>query len=200
MTNALFNSAALYGIQLVQLQIPKRSIEQIQDRLKDETCATVQYSDDCLTSADVGTHLTSEELTCLVEKTIDVGYICKKCHVVFPQVDACNAHQAALCFKESAPERRTSGDTVLKLEQKLYRCSPCKVNCATVKEFRAHCALERHGKANAGVADPGGSKNTCRNNSRLGTARQKQAESMVFKGGHFLSTTHKAELKLEDVV
>lgn len=199
MTNALFNSAAVYGIPLVQLQIPKRAIEQIQDNLKDKTCITVQYSDDCLTSADVKARLTSDELTCLVEKTIHVGYICKKCHVVFPQVHACHAHQAALCFKDAAAPPERTGDTVLKLEQRLYHCSQCRVDCSTVKEFRSHCTQERHRKV-AGVAEEHVSRDTYRNSSvagRLGTSQQ-QVENMIFKDGHTLSATHK-ELKLEDV-
>lgn len=140
MAYALLNSAAVCGIQLVQLQVPKRAIEQIQDCLKDKTCSLATYSEDCLTSAEVKTRLDSAEIAWLAEKAIHVGYICKRCHIVFPQVDACHAHQAALCFKGA----EHFGDSVLKLEQRLYQCSCCKAHCATVKEFKVHCAQEDH--------------------------------------------------------
>lgn len=176
MAYALLNSAAVCGIQLVQLQIPKRAIEQIQDRLKDKTCVLATYSDDCLTSAEVKTHLDSAEVAWLVEKAIHVGYICKRCHVVFPQVDACNAHQAALCFKGA----EHFGDSVLKLEQRLYQCSCCKAHCVTVKEFKVHCAQEDHRKA----ASLGAGSFASRTNSTASSspgASQRLAEDVVPK-------------------
>lgn len=188
MAYALLNSAAVCGIQLVQLQIPKRAIEQIQDCLKDKTCILATYSEDCLTSAESRTHLDSGEITWLLEKAIHVGYICKRCHVVFPQVDACNAHQMALCFKGA----EHFGDSVLKLEQRLYQCSRCRVHCATVKEFKVHCAQEDHRKATI----PGAGSFMSRTNSTTSSpgASQRPAEDAVPKEGRLPSV---ADVKLE---
>lgn len=140
--NAMFNPA-MCGIQLAQLQIPKRAIELIQDRLKDRTCQRAYYSEDSLSSAELRAQFSPVEFASLSEQTIHVGFICRKCHLVFPQASACNAHQAALCYKDA---EKSTGDATLKLEQLVYHCALCKANCSTVAEFKAHCRQERHRK------------------------------------------------------
>ena len=86
-----------YGTPLMMLQIPPASIQKIQEKASDANCKLTNYTQDCRSFSDLKKYVSSEDWSVACRATLDVGYICKKCRVVFPGRSACTAHQQAIC-------------------------------------------------------------------------------------------------------
>lgn len=141
-----------FGTPLNMLQIPHTCIKKIQDKLQDKDCTVTHYAQDCHSFADLRRCVAPEDWLMARRSTVDVGYICKKCHIVYPGRAACTAHQQMSCFSGTP---RPDG-AILKLEQLQYECSACLIRCSTVSEFKTHCSQDPH-RRNLAVAAGRGS-------------------------------------------
>ena len=143
--NMFMLDPANFGTPLTLLQIPARSIQRIQEKLTDTDCTVTHYSQDCRHFSDIRKAVGSDDWTVARRATVDVGYICRRCHIVYPGRTACAGHQEAQCYRDGG----APNNAIMKLEQLQYECSACRVRTSTIAEYKTHCAGESHRKAAA---------------------------------------------------
>ena len=129
-----------FGTPLPLLQIPPQAIKDVSKKAQDTNCTLAHYTQDCKTLADVKALLDTLDAACFVETSVDVGYICKKCQMVYPVREACLTHQTMACY----PGGGHGGKTMLKLEQLQYECRVCTEKFSTVAEVQSHCQKASH--------------------------------------------------------
>ena len=137
--------AMSFGTPLHLLNLPDQAIKTVTQKVEDATCTLTHYTQDCKTLADLKGTISSIDAACFGESSLDVGYICKKCHIVYPARDACVTHQRMACYASGGH----GGKTMLKLEQLQHECRVCNEKMSTVLEVKAHCQEEAH-KAKVG--------------------------------------------------
>ena len=131
-----------FGTPLQLLQIPQQAIRDVSSKLMDPKASVGQYTQDCKSIASLKSLVRSADYNCAREATVDVGYICKKCQMVYPAKEACINHQRMMCFPGGkAPEGIIP---ILKLEQIQYDCKLCSDKMSSVQEFKSHCQGEAH--------------------------------------------------------
>ncbi|WAR12475.1 ZFHX4-like protein [Mya arenaria] len=131
-----------YGTPLPLLQIPQQAIKDVSSKLMEPKATIGQYTQDCKSISSLKSLVSSGDYSLVREATVDVGYICKKCQMVYPAKDACVAHQRLMCFPGGKfPE---GVNITLKLEQIQYECKLCSDKMSTVQEFKSHCDTEAH--------------------------------------------------------
>jgi len=136
---------ANFGTPLTLLQIPSRSIQRVQDKLADPACTVTYYAQDCRHFGDLRKAVSADDWALARRSALDVGYICRRCHIVYPGRAACTAHQEAQCYRGEA----AGATTIVKLEQLQYECAACRSRTSTVADFKAHCAGDQHRRAAA---------------------------------------------------
>jgi len=142
---------ANFGTPLTLLQIPARSIQRIQDKLTtDADCTLTYYTQDCRHFSDLRKTVGSEDWAVARRATVDVGYICRRCHIVYPGRAACAGHQDTQCYRDTGARR--PNNAIVKLEQLQYECAACRVKTSTISEYKTHCAADSHRKAAAAWA------------------------------------------------
>ena len=129
-----------FGTPLPLLQIPAQAIKSVTEKVQDGSCTLAHYTQDCKSLADLKGQVSSLDLACLADSPVDVGYICKKCQMVYPVRDACVTHQRMACY----PGGGHGGKTMLKLEQLQYECRVCADKFSTLAEVKAHCQQDSH--------------------------------------------------------
>jgi hypothetical protein len=138
-----------FGTPLTLLQIPARSIQHIQEKLSDSECTLTYYSQDCRHFSDLQKVVSSDNWTVARRAFVDVGYICRRCHIVYPGRNSCAVHQETLCYRDAASSGRSTSvpaNAIVKLEQMQYECLACRNSprFSTAAEYKAHCANESH--------------------------------------------------------
>ncbi|XP_077548623.1 uncharacterized protein LOC144161938 [Haemaphysalis longicornis] len=110
-------------------------------------------------SRDELRRLVSEpDLLLASEVDVDVGFVCKKCQLVFPAEPLVVAHQRAACFAAGKPPNVGADfKPFLRLVQRAWECRRCRDRLHTAREFKFHCDSERHcgGKSPAAGKDSG---------------------------------------------
>ncbi|KAK2162190.1 hypothetical protein LSH36_102g05040 [Paralvinella palmiformis] len=134
---------ATFGTPLTLLQIPQQAIHEVQAKVQDPGCTLTRYTQDCRTSSSLKKELGPSEGSLVQSAYLDVGYICKKCHMVYPGKEACVHHQMAVCY----PGKSANDAAILKLEQLQYKCSACEEKFSLISDYKAHCKTNSHGKA-----------------------------------------------------
>lgn len=131
-----------YGTPLPLLQIPQQAIKDVSCKLMEPRATIGQYTQDCKSISSLRNLVSNADYNCVQEATVDVGYICKKCQMVYPAKEACVAHQRLMCFPGGKfPD---GVNIMLKLEQIQYECKLCGDKVSTVQEFKSHCDSESH--------------------------------------------------------
>ena len=133
-----------FGTPLTLLQIPAQAISDVQGKLQEPGCVVARYTQDCSSLQELSSALSAPDRLTAAETMVDVGYICRKCHMVYPGQEACVTHQQMLCYQGSKPQPGDHNKTILKLEQIQYLCNKCHLNFSTVHEFKVHCDMEMH--------------------------------------------------------
>jgi len=140
---------ANFGTPLTMLQIPAKSIQRVQEKLgADADCAVTYYAQDCRHFSDLRKAVSADDWSLARRASVDVGYICRRCHIVYPGRAACLAHQDG---GAAGRGRGGGGGAIVKLEQLQYECAACRCRTSTIVEFKSHCAGEGHRKAAAAV-------------------------------------------------
>ncbi len=129
-----------FGTPLTLLQIPASAIKDVQNKLDMEAVLVARYTQDCKALPDLQITVAASDYALAKESFVDVGYICRKCHMVYPSKDACVNHQQTMCYQGKAQDESIR----LKLEQTQYMCSVCQESMSTLGEYKAHCGLETH--------------------------------------------------------
>ena len=133
---------ATFCTPLAMLQIPKAAIQQITARVQEGGVSVTHYTQDSSTLAELSQGLEAEDARLTRETSLDVGFICSKCHMVFPAQDACVSHQQMVCYQgKSAAELHKC---MVKLEQRQYECAGCGAVASTLHEYKAHCQHDSH--------------------------------------------------------
>ena len=134
--------ASAFGTPLSLLQIPHDAIRDVQRKLREPGCILARYTQDCKMLGQLRARVVPADFACAAEAMLDVGYICKKCHMVYPGREACLAHQRTVCYPGGVGGG--DGGGILKLEQIQYECCACCVKFCTLQEYKAHCELPLH--------------------------------------------------------
>ncbi len=129
-----------FGTPLTLLQIPPSAINDVQNKLDMEDVLVTRYTQDCKTVDDLKEVVAASDFSLVGESYLDVGYICRKCHMVYPSQDACVNHQTSMCYQG----KKSQATMRLKLEQTQYQCTLCREAVNTLGEFKDHCELETH--------------------------------------------------------
>lgn len=142
----MYNMAMALGSPLAMLQIPAAAITTIQRQLDDNSGSTVaQYFNDGLSFSDLANVVTAKDVDNTREVSVDVGFICRKCRMVYPIREACVGHQRFACYAAVAASGSWDPtQTSVKLEQRQFECQPCGVRCSSVSDYHAHCLTSRH--------------------------------------------------------
>ncbi|EEC06823.1 hypothetical protein IscW_ISCW017914 [Ixodes scapularis] len=106
-------------------------------------------------SRDELRRLVSEtDLLLASEVDVDVGFVCKKCQLVFPAEALVAAHQRAACFATGKPPNVGADfKPFLRLVQRAWECRRCRDRLPTAREFKFHCDTERHCGKNPKAAE-----------------------------------------------
>ncbi|CAG5126666.1 unnamed protein product, partial [Candidula unifasciata] len=133
----------VFGTPLTLLQIPGAAIKSVSDKLSEAGAVLARYTQDCQALADLHNIVSTADLTVAAEATLDVGYICKKCQMVYPARESCIAHQRSVCMASSSSLPK-GFEPIMKLEQVQYECRACNERFSTIMEFKIHCQQEAH--------------------------------------------------------
>ncbi|XP_060066418.1 zinc finger homeobox protein 4-like [Ylistrum balloti] len=131
-----------FGTPLPLLQIPHQAIKDVGVKLMEPKATIAQYTQDCKSISSLRSLVRSVDYSCARESTVDVGYICKKCQMVYPAKEACVTHQRTICFPGG--KYPDNVNPMLKLEQIQYECRLCTDTFSTVQEYKSHCQLDSH--------------------------------------------------------
>lgn len=132
----------VFGTPLPLLQIPAAAIKSVSEKLTEAGALLARYTQDCQALADLHNVVSAADLTVAAEATLDVGYICKKCQMVYPARESCVGHQRSVCLANSSLPK--GFEPIMKLEQVQYECRACSERFSTILEFKSHCQLEAH--------------------------------------------------------
>ena len=137
---------ASYGVPLALLQIPADAIQSVRRAVEDADCTLARYTQDCSSLSSFRSEVGAKDFSAVRESYVDVGYVCRKCHMVYPVYQACAAHQRDLCYRSKNLDEVKA---TVKLEQIVYECSRCTpaAQMSTVADFKSHCRLESHLKS-----------------------------------------------------
>lgn len=141
--NMFLYDPLMFGSPLTLLQIPAQAIGEVQRQLTDTSCTLARYTHDCKKPSELKATLSAVDAACFRETTLDVGFICRKCHMVYPMKEACAGHQQVSCYrgdKAAAADHRH----MIKLEQVLYECTPCQSRINTLQDAKNHCSQPQH--------------------------------------------------------
>ncbi|CAG2208256.1 ATBF1 [Mytilus edulis] len=143
-----------FGTPLPLLQIPPQAIKDVSVKLSEPKASVAQYTQDCKSISSLKSLVNNVDYLCVRESTVDVGYICKKCQMVYPGKEACLGHQRTMCFAGGKIPDNIS--PVLKLEQIQYECKLCSDKSSTVQEYKSHCQSEGHKAKTARIQNKSG--------------------------------------------
>lgn len=131
----------MYSSPLSLLQLPASALPEVTGRLTQPGNSVARFSQDGKTLADLRTLVPEPDFRQAAEVTVDVGFVCKKCHTVYPAEVLCLNHQRTTCF-----QNKSVGDikATLKLVQCHVECRACKERFTTVMDFKFHCDMDRH--------------------------------------------------------
>ena len=129
-----------FGTPLTLLQIPQTAIKEVQDKLDMEDVLVCTYTQDCKTMSDLKSMVAASDYALAREASVDVGFTCRKCHMVYPGKDACVNHQQTMCYQG----KKQDNSIRLKLEQTQFMCSVCQESLSTLTEYKLHCSQETH--------------------------------------------------------
>lgn len=130
-----------HGTPLNLLQIPQAALQDISTKLGDNESSTCRFRQDNKTMADLKFAVSEKDFQCTEDNDVEVGFVCRKCHLVFPAENLCAAHQTSLCFAGALVERQK---TMLTLVQMQYKCGACRESFTTQQDFLFHCASDSH--------------------------------------------------------
>ncbi|XP_076449499.1 zinc finger homeobox protein 3-like [Babylonia areolata] len=169
-----------YGTPLPLLQIPPQAIKAIAEKVQDPKCVRTHYAQDCKELADLRGAVGSRDGACFTESFMDVGYICRKCQMVYPTREGCLTHQQLVCY----PAGDAGGSkSMVKLEQLQFECRKCSGGdrFSTLSEARSHCQKESHqaklSRTSASVSVSGSSSSS----AVLGSSRPAATTSASFR-------------------
>ncbi|CAF1170288.1 unnamed protein product [Adineta ricciae] len=140
----------IHGTPLFMLQLPSDALNKIVSLSKSDAHLTrAQYTQDGKTLQQ----LLDNDHHNVDYQTIDVGYSCKRCNLVWPLYESCRCH-ALLCWQISPSTLPVSLNTredlnhlsgyIFKIEQLAYRCLICKTSCSTISEYETHIKDDIH--------------------------------------------------------
>lgn len=130
-----------FGAPLSLLQIPEQAIGDVHGKLQEEGCVRARYTQDSKMISDLKSMVRASDYGYAREAMVDVGYICRKCQMVYPGKEACTTHQQLACYQGKTP---TEARSILKLEQIQYDCTACQIKFSTLEEFRVHYDMVMH--------------------------------------------------------
>jgi hypothetical protein len=164
-----------FGTPLPLLQIPQQAIKDVVGKLAEPKASVGQYTQDCKSIGSLKAMVGSTDYSCARESTVDVGYICKKCQMVYPAEDACMSHQRSFCFLGTKiPDNMLP---ILKLEQIQYECRLCTDKFSTVQEYKSHCKLDTHKARAAKLVHRSSSSSSHRSSSSSATVAKDHSSS-----------------------
>ena len=143
------------------IQLPVSVVPEVRSHLSQDGVTSVKFMQDGRKPVELGSlanHVT--------EVTNEVGFVCKKCELGFPEAHYLNNHQKKLCYpSDSFLERGT-----IKLIQVTLACKVCTIDepLRTLDEFSNHCDSDIH-------------KREIRQHSMFNSVKENDVEDVVRK-------------------
>lgn len=133
----------MYSTPLSLLHLPPTVLPEVTQQLTQPGNSTMRFFQDGKSLEDSKQLLSEVDLQHINEADVDIGFVCKKCQMVFPSEVLCLNHQKSSCFVT-----KVAGDikAMLKLVQIQMECGACRERFTTVMDLRFHCSLDRHVK------------------------------------------------------
>ncbi|XP_022252916.1 uncharacterized protein LOC111088132 [Limulus polyphemus] len=138
----LFQDSSIYSTPLSLLQLPPAAVLDVTQKLCQLGHSTTRFSQDGKNISDFKGSIQEADVQQLNEVDIDIGFVCKKCQMVYPAELLCINHQRASCFAHIKEEDRA----VLKLVQIYFECKVCRERFTSVLDFKFHADMDRHTK------------------------------------------------------
>ncbi|CAF1220074.1 unnamed protein product [Rotaria sordida] len=140
----------IHGTPLFMLQLPEEALKKILSLSKTDAHLTrAQYTQDGKNLQDLFDHSYHQ----VDYQTIDVGYACKRCYLVWPLYESCRCH-ALVCWQisgsrlpltiKSSEDLNNLSGYIFKIEQLTYRCLLCKTSYSTTIEYEKHTKDDIH--------------------------------------------------------
>ncbi|XP_015931200.1 uncharacterized protein [Parasteatoda tepidariorum] len=133
----------MYSSPLSLLQLPASALPEVTGRLTQPGNSVARFSQDGKSLSDLRSLVPEADFRQAAEVTVDVGFVCKKCHMVYPAEVLCLNHQRASCFQNSPVSEIKA---TLKLVQCHVECRACRERFTTIVDFKFHCDMDRHVK------------------------------------------------------
>lgn len=132
------------------MQLPHQAIKDVTQKLSEPGCEIARYTHDLSTLESACQAAVALGVATPVECMLDVGWVCKRCHMVYPRQEACLRHR---CMLDGSIPSSSPPPTSLKLEQIQYACGACgddssQARCSTVSELQEHI-IEKHRLVNS---------------------------------------------------
>ncbi|XP_035226918.1 uncharacterized protein LOC118199225 [Stegodyphus dumicola] len=131
----------MYSSPLSLLQLPASALPEVTGRLAQAGNSVARFSQDGKSLSDLRALVPEADFRQAAEVTVDVGFVCKKCHMVYPAEVLCLNHQRSSCF-QSKPVSEIKA--TLKLVQCHVECRACRERFTTIVDFKFHCDMDRH--------------------------------------------------------
>lgn len=135
------------GTPLTLLPLPSACIPDVSAKVALPAAAVARISPEPGTGTrdDLRRLVSEADLLLASEVDVDVGFVCKKCQLVFPTESLVSAHQRAGCFAAGKPPNvGPDFKSFLRLVQRAWECRRCRDRLPTAREFKFHCDSERH--------------------------------------------------------
>ncbi|GIY34011.1 uncharacterized protein CDAR_465321 [Caerostris darwini] len=133
----------MYSSPLSLLQLPASALPEVTGRLTQPGNSVARFSQDGKSLSDLRSLVPEADFRQASEVTVDVGFVCKKCHMVYPAEVLCLNHQRASCFQNKPVSEIKA---TLKLVQCHVECRACRERFTTIIDFKFHCDMDRHMK------------------------------------------------------
>ncbi|GFR04272.1 uncharacterized protein TNCT_101971 [Trichonephila clavata] len=131
----------MYSSPLSLLQLPASALPEVTGRLTQPGNSVARFSQDGKSLSDLRSLVPEADFRQASEVTVDVGFVCKKCHMVYPAEVLCLNHQRASCFQNKPVSEIKA---TLKLVQCHVECRACRERFTTIIDFKFHCDMDRH--------------------------------------------------------
>ncbi|XP_054720724.1 uncharacterized protein LOC129230351 [Uloborus diversus] len=131
----------MYSSPLSLLQLPASALPEVSTRLAQSGNSIARFSQDGKSLSDLRNLVPEADFRQATEVTVDVGFVCKKCHMVYPAEVLCLNHQRTACF-QSKPVGEIKA--MLRLVQCHVECRACRERFTTIVDFKFHCDMDRH--------------------------------------------------------
>uniref|UniRef100_T1JJE0 Uncharacterized protein n=1 Tax=Strigamia maritima TaxID=126957 RepID=T1JJE0_STRMM len=149
-TNSIFSSNSNFffdptsqGTPLALLPLPEATMAEVNEKMSVGDASVVRYVQDgkpaLEAEAEMSEFVSETRALHAAPTDMDVGFVCKKCQLVFVTQTQCENHQRTVCLPDCK-----MAEPIVRLVQVCFECRLCNEKTATLSEFKVHCDSNNH--------------------------------------------------------